>query len=225
MPNLGYFTAGSVVGFEAFRPSAGRRIGPFANYVMFEESHQDDLEITDHPIEQGAQVSDHAYKRPHELTMKIGWSDSGERKEVILAGVLDGFDALVSTSSLPQSSQLGRGVSQVAAIYDKLLTLQGARLPFDVYTGKRVYKDMLVKSLSTQTDNTSEHTLPITVVLRQVIRVSTTTLLFRSAPPSSQMRPDITSPITDTGSRQPGNTQLANTGAAALVLSPGGNLQ
>ena len=53
-----------------------RSIGTFAAQVTLEESHSDQLEISDHPVQQGASITDHAYKRPAELTIKCGWSNS-----------------------------------------------------------------------------------------------------------------------------------------------------
>jgi hypothetical protein len=47
----------------------------FSPEVTIEEDADDVLEITQHPVEQGAAITDHAYKRPAELRMQIGWSD------------------------------------------------------------------------------------------------------------------------------------------------------
>jgi hypothetical protein len=43
--------------------------------VTIEEDADDVLEITQHPVEQGAAITDHAYKRPAEVRMRLGWSD------------------------------------------------------------------------------------------------------------------------------------------------------
>ena len=43
--------------------------------VTIEEDADDVLEITQHPVEQGAAITDHAYKRPAEVRMRLGWSN------------------------------------------------------------------------------------------------------------------------------------------------------
>ena len=58
-------------------------------------------------------------------------------------------------------------------IYNSLLALQVSGQTFTLYTGKRVYPNMLIKSLATESDAKSENTLPITAVCQEVIIVST----------------------------------------------------
>ncbi len=54
-----------------------RKIGLLVPDVVISEKHQDTLEITEHPVELGAEIADHAYKRPAEVTMEVGFSSSG----------------------------------------------------------------------------------------------------------------------------------------------------
>jgi len=48
-----------------------RSIGPFTATVTLEEVASDDLEITQHPVQQGATVTDHAYLKPATVSIKI----------------------------------------------------------------------------------------------------------------------------------------------------------
>ena len=48
-----------------------RSIGPFNATVTLEETASDDLEITQHPVQQGATITDHAYLKPATLSIKI----------------------------------------------------------------------------------------------------------------------------------------------------------
>ena len=57
--------------------SPQRIIGSIVAQVTIEEEHHDKLIITNHPVEQGAMISDHAYKMPAMLTIRAGWSNSG----------------------------------------------------------------------------------------------------------------------------------------------------
>jgi len=48
-----------------------RSIGNITAYVLIEESTTDELEITSHPVQNGAPITDHAFKQPAELSLKI----------------------------------------------------------------------------------------------------------------------------------------------------------
>ncbi|CNK98224.1 MULTISPECIES: phage baseplate protein [Yersinia] len=133
-----------------------RRINLLVPSVVITEKHQDTLEITEHPVEVGAAVSDHAYKRPSEVIMDLGFSGGGS--------LLDFAD----TTSLGLS--MGKSPQEV---YQQLLDLQESRQPFDVITGKRTYKNMLIKSLEVTTDKTSENVLMCRLTLREMIISST----------------------------------------------------
>jgi hypothetical protein len=57
--------------------------------VTVEEDHTDELIITEHPVEQGAVIHDHAYKRPAELRLQVGWSDIYTDHRVVYETLLD----------------------------------------------------------------------------------------------------------------------------------------
>lgn len=63
----------------------------------------------------------------------------------------------------------------LAETYEKLRKLQSDRIPFDVITGKRVYRNMLARSLSQTTDFATENILDITIELQEIIVVQVTT--------------------------------------------------
>lgn len=128
-----------------------RSIGGLYMDVTVEESHTDELEITEHPVEQGAAVTDHAYLKPAQVTIKAGVSDSTVGK----AGDIEGV-----------------GDRRSVQAYQALLDLQGTREPFDVVTGKRVYRNMLIKSLGVTTEKNTENVISFSAELRQVILVS-----------------------------------------------------
>ena len=61
----------------------------------------------------------------------------------------------------------------VQAVYSSLQKLQTARKPFDVVTGKRSYKNMLVRSLIIRTDEKSEFALMAVALCQEAIIVHT----------------------------------------------------
>lgn len=59
-------------GQAAFVPQ--RRIGSWEATITLEETAQDDLEITQHPVQDGAAITDHAYKKPTTLNIRAQYS-------------------------------------------------------------------------------------------------------------------------------------------------------
>ena len=165
--------SGLVGQFINIRPQ--RSIGGIVAQATIEERHHDELTITDHPVEMGANISDHAFLRPAEVTIHCGWSNSG--------------------------GQPAAGDDYVRAIYQRLRELQGLREPFDLVTGKRSYKNMLLASLTITTDPRTENALMVTATCRQVITVQTQAATL--PPMASQGKPEKTSMLMKQGFKQP----------------------
>jgi hypothetical protein len=160
---------------------------PFQNQpqIVLEEMHDDEIVITDHPVEKGAQIADHFYKKPSELTIRCAWSNSPSSSGSLMGKAVGAASAVGgpivriaaaagSTISAVQSLLSGSAANQVNAIYQKLLALQISGVPFDIYTGKRVYTDMLFRSLHVHTDANTENSLLLTARCRQVLIATTT---------------------------------------------------
>lgn len=160
----------------------GRTImGLFAD-VTIEEKHKDELKITEHPTEVGAPINDHAYKEAPEVSMKVGWSES--------AGKLNG---LVGDSFLSGNTSLN-------IVYQTLLQLQESAVPLVISTGKRLYTNMLIKSLGCSTDLQTENVLMIDLTFKKInlVQTSETEVLVEN-----QVNPAETSGVSDGGTVQP----------------------
>lgn len=175
-------------GFITIDPK--RSIGSIVAHVTLEEMGTDELQITEHPVQQGANITDHAFKKQPDLVIRCGWSNSS------LGGVLNGVQGLLSALTGGDSF----GSDYVSGIYNQLLALQESRIPFDVTTGKRLYTNMLMRSLSQTTDEKSEYTLMVTATFKQILIVQTqaTTL----PPKENQAQPQATGETSDTGTKQ-----------------------
>jgi hypothetical protein len=155
-------------------PRWQRNIGGIVANVTIEEIHQDELVITEHPVEQGAVITDHAYKLPADLIIRAGWSNSAK--------------------------QSGGDEGYAQEVYEKLLELQVSRVPFQVITGKRRYNNMLIAALGITTDETTETSLICTAHLREVVLTQTAAAVV---PPSAvHATPEKTAPTTQTGTRR-----------------------
>ena len=133
-----------------------RQIGLVIPDVVTRESHEDALTITSHPVEKGATISDHAWLTPATVSMDIGFSSGGS--------LVDFWD----------TAQFGVGYGlSPTEIYQNLLEMQKSRNLLDVMTGKRLYSNMLISSLSVTTAPSSEHVLFATLKLTEVIIADT----------------------------------------------------
>ena len=181
--------------------------------ATIEERHADDLEVTEHPLQQGASIADHAYKRPARLVLQLGWSNSPTDTGGLVSSALGLASAVnpavqrvmnaagvISGAIGIGSALMGSNVDQVQAIYQQLLFLQEQRALFSVQTAKRTYVDMICRSLSTETDYRSANSLPITMVCQQVILVDVQTVQL---PASTQRTPQSTASPIDSGVQYP----------------------
>ncbi len=123
----------------------------FSGYVTVNENTTDSLEITQQPVQQGASIADHAFKKPTTFSCQLRFS----------ASVLPGL-SLTQGITAPQS---------LSSIYQKLLTLQNSNVPLNCTTPKRPYKNMLIQSLGVTTDKTTENVLAINITFQQIITV------------------------------------------------------
>lgn len=169
--------------------TAQRSVGGVIPDLTVREQGMDELEITQHPIETGAAITDHAFARQPTLQLEYGWSTS----------FLSGFSAQSLLAG--ETPDLSFGAQKTRQIYEQLLALQASRIPFQVVTGKRLYSNMLLESLGIMTDVTTENALMVTMTCRGIIIVSTQSTTI--APQAQQAMPASTAGAADMGTVQP----------------------
>lgn len=135
--------------------SPRRKWGDILVTVVTNESSADTLEITKHPVQRGATISDHAYKNPVTLSVQAYFKDNA-------------ISAITSLFSFG-------GASPLEVIYQSLLKLQSDLIPFDVITPKRIYKNMLFQALGQTTDKNTNACLAINATFQEVIIVDIST--------------------------------------------------
>lgn len=126
-----------------------RNIGPFTCDVTISERHRDEMVITQHPVEVGSVIADHAYKKPIKALLTVGFSNSS-------------LKALGDTN-------------YVQTIYQNFLTLQQNAVPFSVTTGKRTLDNMLIEYINELTNEQTENALILEISCQEVILVNTST--------------------------------------------------
>jgi hypothetical protein len=181
-------------------------MGPFEAYVTISERHHDEMDIVEHPVEQGARISDHAYKLPPEVVIECGWSNSPRvpawgKGGGLIAAATGTLAGLGSFGAAQAAVITGNSPDQVRDIYNRLLKLQESVTLIDVVTGKRTYSNMLVRSIIVETDQKTEHILRATITLRQVL-IATVRVVAIAAPAEDQQDPHSTLPVEDKGTKQ-----------------------
>lgn len=165
-----------------------RSIGGIVANVTVQETGLDELHVTDNPLEQGASVTDHSFKKPVSIVIRAAWSNS-------------------------VAEALGNPF-YVNEIYSNLQALQATRQPFQVLTGKRLYTNMLMQKLLVDTDEKTEYALMVVCECREIILVSTQTVQLPDA--TNMSSPEVNAPVQKQGplSLLPGNNFNATAAAA-----------
>jgi hypothetical protein len=164
-----------------------RSIGGIHAHVTLEETERDEVTTTHHPVEQGAPIADHAFKQPVEVIIRAGWN------------LQDG------------------DLSADTGIYGLFLQMQAAFELFDLMTGKRLHRNMLITSVVNVTDNHSEYALMLVLACREIILTKTQSATVGTATnQTNQASPQTTAPTIDRGSQQ---IQNASTADQQVVLN------
>ena len=156
-----------------------------------EEHLVDTVVVTDHPVQQGAPISDHKFTRPKEVTLRWGWSNSLQLQST--AGIASLLSTDFTASDLISESY-------AKEVYEQLLGLQSGNVVFDISTGKRLYHNMVMTSLEVTTDATTEYALIVVATCREVI-ITTTQETTISASASNQANASQTQETADTGTK------------------------
>ncbi|HEY7996671.1 MAG TPA: hypothetical protein VIE14_07365, partial [Steroidobacteraceae bacterium] len=161
-------------------------IGGIDVNVAVEEVHSDTLELTEHPVETGAAITDHSYRRPSEIVLRCGWSNSDPSAlKAIASGLVAGSVMSVS--------------SYVTGIYSRLLKLQQSRDPLTIVTGLRTYQSMLIRALVVTRDVRTSQVLTVQATCKEIIVVDTQTTTLPPQP--NQATPASTAETQPSGTR------------------------
>lgn len=114
--------------------------------AVFSTEHTSNVTVTEHPVQVGAPISDHAYQEPDEVTVEIGMSDA-------MSGV--GSDHSVNA-------------------YNTLRQIMAKREPVKLVTRLWTYPNMVLTSISAPDDQTTMYGLRATLMFRSInlVRVS-----------------------------------------------------
>lgn len=132
--------------------------------AVFSEDHVNDREITKHPVQTGAPITDHSYQQPTIVTLEIGMSDV--------------MDSLATN----QYSASGISTKSIEA-YRAFKALQEGGQPVTLQTRLYRYENMLIKSVRAKDDKTTTYSLKATIILQE-IKMAQTSIVKTSLLPA-----------------------------------------
>ncbi len=123
--------------------------------------HTEANRITEHPVQNGANISDHAFELPSRLTLEIGMSDA-----------MDSY----------QKGQFTQVKSRSVSAYQTLLKLKQARIPVTIVTRLKQYTNMVIEQIHAPDDNKTLYGLKCIVSFRQIITAEVSEVTVSARP-------------------------------------------
>jgi hypothetical protein len=139
--------------------------------------HQQEAHITEHPVQTGANISDHAYAMPARVTLDIGISDA-----------MAAYTSSYAPNAVPWvgaavSSKPSKSVNAFATISSwvtgRVLVTLGTRL--------KVYSNMMVESIAPEETNKTKTSLRCRVTFKQVFIANVQQVAASALPQTTQL--------------------------------------
>lgn len=154
--------------------------------------HEQDLEMSQIPVQTGASLTDNSFLLPARFTARIFMSDA-----------MQSFNA----------NQFSGNSSRSIAAFETLLAVQALQLPVQVTTRLRQYDNMLVAKINARDSKETAYALEATVSFQQIITatVEVTQSTLITDPNQLSTRPDATAsnPSGATQTQDPSETEVS----------------
>lgn len=160
MPNWADFRSADNKPVDMSSVYAQTSIGDFIFDAYFKLEHESKLKITQFPISTGASVTDHSFLQPATLTIDIGMTDVAK----------------------PLYDKFSGSRSRSIKAFNVLQELQAARVPIQITTKLKTYKNMLVETITSPDDYTTLNALKATVVFKEIMVVNIKTVTLSAKP-------------------------------------------
>lgn len=143
--------------------------------AVINTNHNTTRQITEHPVQWGANISDHSYQLPARVEMEIGMSDSMACFDLSPASLAGGksFNYLTPANS-----------TKTKNAYQAFIDLQKLGSPVVLNTRLNRYENMVIESISTSDNYRTQNALKCTIAFKEVF-IGKTGAIKRSAIPSA----------------------------------------
>lgn len=154
--------------------------------VSTSETHERESPTTDHPVENGQEISDNILIRPQTLSITGIISDTplntdaqllSEVASVLTSSLIPPAGIAIAATAFTLFSALAKSKSPSVAAYGQLLQLQvgippNGPQPVDVLTSLSLYQNMWITKISAPREANNANTLVFTASMKQIIIVS-----------------------------------------------------
>lgn len=188
---------------------------PITVDASIKEDHNAEIEVTDHAVEQGAAITDHARPKPVELSIEGMVTNTP-----ISRGQIRNVTSAMGTVQTTSTSSYAAGAPGFAeAAYAALRALRDTPKLVTITTGLRKYDNMLMTSLNVPRDAKSGEALNFTVKFKEVrLVVNTTTVVATKQPKAKKPKKSTTSTTTPTPTPTPTSMNgMEDLGALGLL--------
>jgi len=167
--------------------------GQFIFDAVFMTNHSANATVTQHPVQSGASISDHAYMEPDEVSVEIGMTDT--------------------------AASVSGGASHSVNAYAQLRAIMELREPFTLVTRLRTYRNMLITSISAPDDYRTMNALRASIVFQQVNVVSVSTVTVQEMVTGSKTTTNKTSASKTSSGKASSSSASKNSTSSAKTAS------
>lgn len=184
------------------------------------ESHTGEVEVTEHPVEQGANVSDHARRKPETLSIEGVVSNTPiSRKQNKRAIQSQGKQ--FTTTAEADTVQGQPGMAESA--YTKLLFLKDNAKLITVVTKLRTYSNMVLKHLNVPRDARTGEVLRFTAQFLEIKIVQNRTVVLPVELPAAKPKSNRGKQVAKPADNPEPYRSAAKSGSDALGITQAGD--
>lgn len=136
-------------------------IGDIQLDAVISEAHSNTVEVTDNPVELGANISDHAIILPKKITITADVSDTPLGFAAVNQ-IIDNVSGLFGSSTSPN-------ITRSTAAYSALVQLMEELEPIEIQTKLVLYKNMIITNIDTRQDKDSSRIVSLVISAREVL--------------------------------------------------------
>ena len=129
--------------------NTNRAANPPTVYVfdaVMELDHDQQLRMTEHPVQTGADISSHAYLMPATLSMTVLMSDSVD--QYASSGLASKtLSAITGATTAAKATPWTGNPSKSVSAYQQMIAIQATRAPLIISTRLRSYTNMMITSI------------------------------------------------------------------------------
>lgn len=147
--------------FENLFIRTQKSIGGIQLDAVLSETHNNEVSLTNNPVELGADITDHAVIQPKKVNIQAQVSDTP-------LGIA-AFGQIVDLVTGLFGSSTGENITRSNAAYNAIVQLQEAREPIELQTKLKLYTNMVIVSVKTQQDKDTSRIVRLSIDLQEVL--------------------------------------------------------